>query len=518
MHDEKSSENVSSKEGNVVGEVQYDKQSQPQSPVFLYEHKNPRIKLKNQKYFRDLNKSLANLASKRIVGRSASDIDASNYLFLDGYMASRKNRNGYNYSAFHGSKTPVSYTKMSPNKAYQTSVHKKYEHTPKTLYEKRNYSNINPLDSPFERHTHTEQQNSSEQNVLNRNEDVLFGSKSTPKQSQRYPPRGYHHHHNTSLSKFQKRKLSNQSNLANLLHMGKDAVNSYSSNKNPPYSNMMTSAYNVHTEGNTPLYPRYGANNTPGMKDLSRYFNANSLSNLSSIDSAINQQASRFSGMTDEFRVDDLQNQWQIQHSKTTSSNLQNPHKKSGNKFFPAGQTPTNSNTINFRSQPPTPIAHGLYPSATPSFKNQLVSNVHFIYDMHERIARHSKTNMEERLKKKNQGYRSDYLVTENNVAHRRENIQSFQRYFTIEKEEKDQENSFEHEHEPEIEFDTLDKKHVSEGVEYRAGGVGVGSSSGRKERTRDPTRPPLYELDVHDLNSLRQDALQVLLTSVIYV
>jgi len=110
--------------------------------VSPHETKSIKAKEKNEKNFKDLNKSIANLASRRLVGRSSSDNDAINYFnSIETDPNQRSQGPSHQHQHFD---TPLAYNSShtaintpaivrKPNRGHQTSVHKDYDVTPFAL-------------------------------------------------------------------------------------------------------------------------------------------------------------------------------------------------------------------------------------------------------------------------------------------------------------------------------------------------------------------------------------------------
>jgi len=110
--------------------------------VSLHESKSIKAKEKNEKNFKDLNKSIANLASRRFVGRSSSDNDAINYFNSIETDPNQRSQGPSNHHQHFD--TPLAYNSphtaiqtpaivRKPNRGHQTSVHKDYDVTPFAL-------------------------------------------------------------------------------------------------------------------------------------------------------------------------------------------------------------------------------------------------------------------------------------------------------------------------------------------------------------------------------------------------
>lgn len=398
-------------------------------------------------------------------------------------------------------KTPIQHSKSSPDKS-KVSAYKKNQ---KSSPEKHNQSiyNCNPLDSPFDPLMRIELHSLSEQHESDPSLQLLE-SKIAHNQNEeqgQYSSQSHHpHYHSAAVTKLRRRRVSNQSSLANVLQT-KSPQNASSKQKQLSCNSVL---YNqTYTENNTPLHARHGT------KDISRYFNTNSLSNLSSIDCAINLPVSRFSGITDDFRAEDFQNQHYVDHSKNISSNLQNSRKKNKINSIPlanSSQTNLNNPVMNVRVNSPTPIVRGYQSSITPSFKNQLEGNPYCRYDMNERIAKHSKINNE---KQHEAGFRK--AITESDEQGRLHNFQSFQKIFTSTDAPTIDADCFQDINEQKAYFEHLDQNGLSEGVEYRTGGVGI-SNSDRSDRdyVDDNMLGEDQRINNAELNALKLDALQV--------
>ena len=98
-----------------------------------------KVKQKNEKNFKDLNKSLANLASRRITGRSSSDNDTKIFITNENMNGTQVNiLTNFDIQPYYNSSQINSSTPFNPiknNKAYQTSVQKHFEYTPMICYE-----------------------------------------------------------------------------------------------------------------------------------------------------------------------------------------------------------------------------------------------------------------------------------------------------------------------------------------------------------------------------------------------
>ena len=103
-----------------------------------------KVKQKNEKNFKDLNKSLANLASRRITGRSSSDNDGKIYVTNENIDCTQVNTlTNFDIQPHYNSSQINSSTPFNPiknNKAYQTSVQKHFEYTPMICYEGNKHS------------------------------------------------------------------------------------------------------------------------------------------------------------------------------------------------------------------------------------------------------------------------------------------------------------------------------------------------------------------------------------------
>lgn len=460
---------------------EYDPQSPQSYNAHLHKVEDSESDVKSHKKFRDLNKSLANLAMKRVTGRSASDNDALHSYFPEKFRAATDSKYRlnpdyyYHASTLKPNKTPIAASKLHYD--IETPVSKNQEKLDLSADKTSEMAHFNPLDSPFDEHVNKEPSHLSSSNNTNPGNQVIPKRLFTNNQNQgtKTGQRAFHHHHhNTSLSRYQQQKNSNQNNQAH----------------NHPMSNYRTVSSNfVITEVNSPYYHRHE------MRDLSQYFNDNS---ISSIDSARNHHGSRFSGITDEFKGLDMHNGTSIP-SKNNLSN--NPHNHSKRGVIPSRKTSshaqTKNSTINLRVQQqqalttPTPKNK----TTTPSFKANYSGQAHFIYDMHQLIARHTKGNLEHRLN-------SDQKLIEQSVEEEKTGGTEKKNNFVGSFQAKVEENCNSIEENP---SELLDQRELSDGVEYRAGGVGVGNStSSIKDKFKhDKSKEHLEQL-------LKQDALKV--------
>lgn len=345
--------------------------------------KYSRRKEKHQKNYKDLNKSLANLASKRLTGRSSSDNDAINYVQTEAcnYEPNDLDFDTKRFDFGPTTKTPLLSFKNIENKVCQTTAQKNFEMTPEHFYENKQNPRYNQKIMPAAEP-----------------KEVTFLD--------------------INYSKFQKRKSANyQPTLAyNYPRQNIDKEESNPSQALPPNA----------------------------IKDFSRYMNANSLSNFSV--SYSNSQAPKQPSQSTHNK-----------HHAHSSSSTAVTHCQQMERRY--SSIPTKGGSIGADTE----VAHG----DTPSFKQS--TKTHFIYDMHERIERHTKRRLDQLLRPKSSGKVSS--VQESNVPDSTLNASrsgKMGQCFITNKSEGDEGLS-------EMEsFDQLDKNQVSDGVQYTEGGRGV--------------------------------------------
>ena len=316
---------------------------------------------KSNKKYSDLNKSLANLAMKRIAGRSCSEVDAMNAYFPDNNrsdMISKYHKNqDYYYTSSH------LYSNKPP--AQLSHLHAEIE-TPEPkrmddLHGVEEVSNFNPLNTPFDDQSVKEISILSSNSASNKKK--VYSNRLATQQSHnnKLGQRVYHHHHhNTSLSKYQQKMESMYPNF-------------------------------IINEVNSPYFHRNEVQN------LSQYFKDNS---ISSIGSGRQRVGSQFSGITDEFKALDAHNVTSI-HSRNNLSQGQSQSKKGTMKATPPGklpsQNPIKNTTVNVRGHHQMLAASHKGSAAAKHSKKNSTLQPHFIYDMHERIARHTKETVDQR-------------------------------------------------------------------------------------------------------------------------
>ena len=433
------------------------------------QRKNTRGKQKNHKHYRDLNNSLANLASKRITGRSISDTEGNQDItspdLLKNKLGSKFQYENHNdsYSAPHGTKVPTVFQKNAFKKMDSPDIKSEKGFRSVSGYQggRHKLLTLDLLSASTEKNNVRNRQSNESRYTIEH--PIVLATKQKPAK-------------NSNSIAFHQYNVSKDSN--------RNSITSGSVIKRESHRKNFGGDSAGLAEVN---YPRHGA------RDLLKHFDEGS---LSSIGSVRNPAESRISGITDEFRVEDLPNF--PYHSRNNLSSVQNASKKSGTKPETSEQTslqnPTFSNPNSYRGQHQSGLKINKTALITPTFKTDQGRPSYIIYDMHDIISRHTKERLD---------YRRATVEMEESKGRGEEGksnvkMASFQAIEGMRRERFEFESR-------ESSLERIDKNQVSDGVEYRAGGVGVESSSTRKGR-RDSSK--LDNLEI----SLKEEALKVFL------
>ena len=365
--------------------------------------KYSRRKEKHQKNYKDLNNSLANLASKRLTGRSSSDNDAINYVQTEAcnYDSNESEFDTKRFDFGLSTQTPLLSFKNIESKGCQTTAQKNFEMTPEQFYENKQNPRFNQKSMPAAQ-----------------TKEVTFLD--------------------INYSKFQKRKSANYQPTLTYNH----------------------GRQNVEKEDSNPSH----ALPPNAIKDFSRYMNTNSLSNFSVSNTSTHQHA-----------YQNTHNKHHMHSSSSTAVLHSQPIERRYSNIQPKGASV---------GVPDTEVPH----SDTPSFKH--MTKTHFIYDMHERIERHTKRRLDQLLRPKSIGKISCTQDTNNpeSVLNASRNSKLSPCFITNKSEGDEGLSEMES-------FEKLDKNQVSDGVQYTEGGRGV-------------NRPPVMRnnSEVNIVHTLAQD------------
>jgi hypothetical protein len=348
---DKFSDNSSSKREDSKGELMIsksnstllhkDNQNNVSSSTNINNSKIFKIKQKNEKNFKDLNKSLANLASRRMTGRSSSDNDAKIYISNSDIDASNPiNMAATNNFEFQpqnstsiNSKTP--FNPIKANKAYQTSVQKYFDATPMTYYEGKS----------------------------------KFGDNDVPKV----------HYKDISLSEIYYDKFQRTTSM----YKKNNNVNGGQGGGGNT-RNMV-----CHTEGNTPLL----------IKPSPQYYNNDDTSN--NYEKSINFATTRVNRPGNQYNSMDLYFDGESTSKVTKSDNKMLMRKGTmttgggvGGKFITEMDFRKKSgNTANVSVTNPDYDTSSMF---TPAFKNNMMpKQTNFIYNLQDRIDRHTKKKLD---------------------------------------------------------------------------------------------------------------------------
>ena len=140
--------------------------------------------------------------------------------------------------------------------------------------------------------------------------------------------------------------------------------------------------------------------------------------------------------------------------------------------------------------------SHALVRPFNSSYLKNRIDKVHFIYNMDVRIAKHTKTKVESKPSAQRASTTESKITLPSKKANRaRANTESIHRQALIER-SLDGESSVDLE-----QLHALDKNQVSIGVEYQAGGVGVGNTAIDQKNTQELSK----------LLTIHQDTLKVI-------
>ena len=338
------------------------------------QNKQTYLQQKSQKHLRDLNNSIANLASKRIANSyTLSDNGATGYCMTEGNdyserRLSKSPNNGRNQE-FYGSRTPTS-----------TS------------------SNL-----------------------------LKFSETAKPKKS----PNNYRRYQCDSTPvKFEQARQQVQKNLSNLFYTINEKTQR---NEEPTDFNLEDMEFNpVQIEGSSPVQTY------KGRKNMYRHINGSS---VNSLNSGSNPFESRLSEFVEEFKTENFRES-SSKPRKTSQHNINAQKIKNL-------RAPVSGSTAVLRTEPSR--------------------SIYVIYDMHDMISRHSKKYLDEKPKE-------EKVYTEE-MKQKEEPLQ--QASFRAISGHPSQQN--ENISDDEGLYECLDTEHISDGVIYGAGGVGVGRAKAQR-------------------------------------